>query len=409
MATTKLYLDTRANASGTPVPIKISLCHQGRTVLHSTGIKVLPRQWDEKTCKVVRHPQAMYLNTVITSAKNDWDITLIKLSESGKAKSANGPAELKQMILECLYPEKFCSKKGEFLKRYLRFAENRSAQGTREVYFSTVARMRAYDPDISDREFEDIDRQWLSGFDEFLSRTSRSANARAIHFRNIRAVFNDALDDEIISFYPFRKFKIRTQPTRKRSLTVEQIRTLATYDCEDYQTVYRDMFMLMFYLCGINSVDLFNARPDALSNGRLEYVRAKTHKAYSVKVEPEAMEIIDRYRGKDYLLNVMDSRTNYKDFLHRMDKALKQIGPVERHGLGGKKTRHPLFPDLSQYWCRHTWATIAAELDIPKETIAAGLGHGGNTVTDIYIRFDLRKVDEANRRVIDYVLGKRQQ
>ena len=56
----------------------------------------------------------------------------------------------------------------------------------------------------------------------------------------------------------------------------------------------------MFYLCGINSVDLFNARPDALSNGRLEYVRAKTHKAYSVKVEPEAMEIIDRYRGKDY-------------------------------------------------------------------------------------------------------------
>ena len=109
MATTKLYLDTRANASGTPVPIKISLCHQGRTVLHSTGIKVLPRQWDEKTCKVVRHPQAMYLNTVITSAKNDWDITLIKLSESGKAKSANGPAELKQMILECLYPEKFCS------------------------------------------------------------------------------------------------------------------------------------------------------------------------------------------------------------------------------------------------------------------------------------------------------------
>ena len=246
MATTKLYLDTRANASGTPVPIKISLCHQGRTVLHSTGIKVLPRQWDEKTCKVVRHPQAMYLNTVITSAKNDWDITLIKLSESGKAKSANGPAELKQMILECLYPEKFCSKKGEFLKRYLRFAENRSAQGTREVYFSTVARMRAYDPDISDREFEDIDRQWLSGFDEFLSRTSRSANARAIHFRNIRAVFNDALDDEIISFYPFRKFKIRTQLTRKRSLTVEQIRTLATYDCEDYQTVYRDMFLLMF-------------------------------------------------------------------------------------------------------------------------------------------------------------------
>ena len=379
----------------------------GKTVLHSTGIKVLPEQWNEKTCKIIRHPQAMYLNTVITSAKNDWDITLIRLSESGKAKTASTPAELKRMILECLYPEEFSPRQGEFLRRYLHFAGSRNAPGTRETYGRTVARMKAYDPHISERGFEDIDRKWLSGFEEFLARTAKSANARAIHFRNIRAVFNDAIDDEVTSFYPFRKFKIRTQPTRKRSLTVEQLRALASYACEDYQTVYRDMFMLMFYLCGINAVDLLNARPDAVCNGRLEYVRAKTHKPYSVKIEPEAMEIIYRYRGKDYLLNIMDGRANYVDFLHRMDKALKQIGPMERHGLGGKKTRHPLFPDISQYWCRHTWATIAAELDIPKETIAAGLGHElGNSTTAIYINFNQKTVDEANRTVIDSVLGK---
>lgn len=43
-------------------------------------------------------------------------------------------------------------------------------------------------------------------------------------------------------------------------------------------------------------------------------------------------------------------------------------------------------------------------LDIPKETIAAGLGHSASSVTDIYITFDRRKVDEANRRIIDFVL-----
>lgn len=47
---------------------------------------------------------------------------------------------------------------------------------------------------------------------------------------------------------------------------------------------------------------------------------------------------------------------------------------------------------------------MAAELDIPKDTIAAALGHGGNTVTDIYIDFNAKKVDEANRLVLDYVL-----
>ena len=77
-------------------------------------------------------------------------------------------------------------------------------------------------------------------------------------------------------------------------------------------------------------------------------------------------------------------------------------------GKRGAKTVVPLFPKLTTYWARHTWPTIAASLDIPKETIAAALGHGGNTVTDIYIDFDRRKVDEANRKVMDWVLyGKR--
>ena len=57
--------------------------------------------------------------------------------------------------------------------------------------------------------------------------------------------------------------------------------------------------------------------------------------------------------------------------------------------------------ELTSYWARHSWATIAASLDIPKDTIAHALGHGGNTVTDIYIDFDQRKVDEANRRVLE--------
>ena len=60
---------------------------------------------------------------------------------------------------------------------------------------------------------------------------------------------------------------------------------------------------------------------------------------------------------------------------------------------------------LSSYAARHTWATIAASLDIPKETISAALGHEiGSRVTSIYIDFDQKKVDEANRKVMDYVL-----
>ena len=42
--------------------------------------------------------------------------------------------------------------------------------------------------------------------------------------------------------------------------------------------------------------------------------------------------------------------------------------------------------------------------DIPKETISAALGHEiGSEVTSIYINFDRKKIDEANRKVIDYL------
>ena len=157
--------------------------------------------------------------------------------------------------------------------------------------------------------------------------------------------------------------------------------------------------MLMFYLMGINAADLFNLPP--LTGNKITYHRAKTNRLYEIKVEPEAKDIIKKYKGQNFMLNVLDGYKNYKDFLHRMNIGLQKIGEVKREGRGGKKIITPLFPKLSSYWARHTWATIAAGLDIPKETISAALGHSTNSVTDIYIKFDNRKIDAANRRVID--------
>lgn len=219
--------------------------------------------------------------------------------------------------------------------------------------------------------------------------------------RNIRAVFNEAIDDEITSFYPFRRFKIRPVATVKRSLSVEQLRELFNYPVEEHEEKYLDMFKLIFFLIGINVIDLCYLR--GVTNGRIEYYRAKTNRLYSIKVEPEAMEIIEKYKGKKYLLDIFDRYTNHKNYVSRLNENLQRIGNTQI-GKQGKKTFIPLFPMLTTYWARHSWATIAASLEIPKETIAAALGHGGNTVTDIYIDFDRKKVDEANRKVIDWVL-----
>lgn len=255
--------------------------------------------------------------------------------------------------------------------------------------------------------FDDISLKWLNAFDEWLIITQGSAqNSRNIHFKNIRTVINRAIDEELTDKYPFRRFKIRPEATRKRSLSVKELRILFNYPVEEYQKFYLDMFRLMIMLCGINSTDLYNLTE--ITNGRIEYRRAKTHKLYSIKVEPEAMVIINRWKGRRKLLCIADRWKDPKDFNKNMNIALKKIGKHEQvSGRGGKIRITPLFPTLSTYHTRHSWATIAYnDCGVSKDVISQALGHSlGSTVTEIYLNKDQRLVDEANRKVLDYVFN----
>lgn len=295
---------------------------------------------------------------------------------------------------------------GTFVSHFLRFIEGKTNSGTKGVYKHTLDKIRAFDSGIDKKSFEDITLQWLTDFEAFCARTA-SKNARNIHLRNIRAVFNNAIDFEITTVYPFRRFKIRPEATRKRSLTVEELRKLFYYPVEEYAEIYRDCFKLIFMLIGINSADLWALKP-ITRDGRIEYKRAKTGRLYSIKVEPEAMEIINKYRGVNGLLCIADRWSDSRNFRHQCNKALQRIGKTERRGRGGKKVIAPEWPELTTYWARHTWATVAAELDIPDAVIGQALGHADSSVTAIYIKRNQKKVDEANRRVLDWVLyGKR--
>jgi hypothetical protein len=48
---------------------------------------------------------------------------------------------------------------------------------------------------------------------------------------------------------------------------------------------------------------------------------------------------------------------------------------------------------------------MVSEIDIPMEVIGRALGHAmwDNAVTSTYIKYDTKKIDEANRKVIDYL------
>lgn len=408
MATTKFFLDTRRAKPGSPSVLKVVINHRNTRSYVSLDAKLLPEQWDAEHSRVINHPNERLLNLYVIRVSEVVERTILILTDEGRMPGLVAD-DIKKEIERKLNPEKAEKKaqiqerKNLFVTKFLAFAESKS-KSTCGVYMQTYRRMVAFaGKKLNTLKFEDITKEWLKNFDKFMAKTAPSQNARNIHLRNIRAVFNDAIDDGITTCYPFRHVPIRPVATPKRNLKADELRTLFNYPAEEHALYYIDIFKLMFMLIGINMVDL--CRLKEIEGDRIIFLRAKTKRLYSIKVEPEAMEIIERHGGKDWLIDVLDRYKDHNEFTRRMDRNLKKIGPVKRVGRGGKKVYSPLFPKLSTYWCRHSWATIAStDLDIPKDTISHALGHGNNTVTDIYIEFDQRKVDEANRRVLDWVL-----
>lgn len=392
MITTSFYLDVRGLDPTQEAPLKVSITKSGSTTYIPLGISLLRTQWDKVAKKVLAHPRKAYLNSYLAQRKLDIDEAILSISKR-KGAGSMSVTDVKKAVLAILNPEE--PKRESFYDRLIRYAESSNPR-TRDLYLATARRLQDFCKGIKSLSFEEISVDWLNEFDSFLKQTSPARNARNIHYRNIRAVFNDARRNGLTTNYPFDKgkFEIRAERTRKRSFKVEVLRNLFSANLEPHQERYRDVFKLIFMLIGINFVDLCGLVE--VEDGRVEYTRAKTKRPYSIKVEPEAQEIISRLQGEKHLLYLSDRYANYRVAYMQVCKGLAQI--KEKIGI----------PELSSYWARHSWATIAASLDIPRDTIAAALGHGGNTVTDIYIDFDQRKVDEANRKVLDWVLyGKR--
>ena len=279
-----------------------------------------------------------------------------------------------------------------FIEYLENFIPNIRNDSTREKYKSTLIALKDYTSEPT--FFSDINKAWLHRFKEWRIQNASAATTN-IDLRNIRATFNRAIDlDEIIGqeLYPFRKFEFAKAEPRNLRLSIETIKAIRDFktDIEHY-ALARDFFMLSFYLIGMNNSDIYHI--SKIEEGRIEYDRRKTDKKYSIKVEPEAMSIINSRAGNEKLLVYQERYANYKNLTKQMNKHLKKIGQAASINV----------PNLMMYHARHSWAGIAARKPIgaSKPLIAQALGHGKITVTDTYFDYDTELVDDLNRKILD--------
>lgn len=401
----KAIIDKRKPNKQNLYPIKIRFANNGKTVYHFLNMYADPIYFDDengllflsnKVAKITKEQkeQFRHYNSIIVRETSKADNLLTELEKKGKDDIS--PARFKELYLNDR------SYTAETFNQYFKdFISNKTGR-TAEIYQTTINKIEKFFG--KNIYFDDITLSWLESFDKKMQKeniknkkgdiikTGLEINARAIHFRNIRAVFNNAIDNEIINLdiYPFRKFKIKKEKTRKRALTLDHIRLLFDYEGKEHLNWARDVSKLIFFLIGINVKDLYYLND--IDNGYIYYNRAKTSRLYGIKIEPETMVLLEQFKGQENLFSFSEFEL-YQSLGKKINKHLKTISEELK------------IPKITTYTLRHTWATIAASLNIPKETIAAALGHGGNTVTDIYINFDQKKIDDANRQVMDLVLG----
>lgn len=237
-------------------------------------------------------------------------------------------------------------------------------------------------------------------FDRWMKIHGHTDGGRQLRLCHIKARVNEAIKLGLIRCdkHPFTYTHMPTPEPKELDIPVGATRKIIKEDVSSSRqlTLAKDMFLLSFYLGGINYADLIKVD---FSGDEICYIRQKSsehkRKNRSVKISicPEAACILERYKGKN---GYIDFRYKYavKNMQCYINKCLKLLA-----------VKLNIKEGLTFYSARKTFAQFAAEIGIPYPIIEYCLGHSIKTGITInsYVKVKQYQADAAIRRVIDYV------
>lgn len=259
---------------------------------------------------------------------------------------------------------------------------------------------------------EEINVKTMKAFENALKDRPR---AQSLYPNCIKTIFNAAKeyyndeDNDIIRIkHSLDKYKpVEQNIAEKRALDVETIRDIFVLPYDNIRVKGKssrhdlalDCFRLSFCLMGMNSADLYYA--DKLEDNVIIYDRMKTKdrrrdKAeIQVKITDYIKPLIEKYKGKERVFNFYERFATMESFNRAINLGLKEIGKE----LGIER--------LQFYAARHSMATISVnDVKISKYIVNDMLNHADQSlrVTELYIKRDFNTINEANVKLLDYVL-----
>jgi len=271
----------------------------------------------------------------------------------------------------------------------------------------------------------DIRPSLLKEFQDDMVGKGKTLNTVSFYMRNLRAIYNRAIRESLIESpkrSPFEEVYTGVEQTRKRALSREDMALLSrdllsvktkqeeiTKDLEALSRAKR-LFLFSFHARGMSFVDVAFLRKSDIHNGILSYCRRKTGQQLEMTISVEMRRIINSFRNetKDspYIFPIIrrpgqNEYCQYETGLKRQNIWLKKLSSHCKLSIAPQGKRM-LFGNyqLSTHYARHTWASLAKELNFPIAVISEGLGHTSEKTTSIYLSsFDRTVLDSMNRRI----------
>lgn len=377
------------------LPLKIRICKDRKTRYINLGVSTRPEHWDfEKNQPKPTCPDREMIEKLIAGKISEVRSKIVELKAENKEFSAT------TLVGKVSDSNKLITV-GELFKQHLQSLEEEKRTGYKLSIQQTYNSLIKFNRHL-DIPFSEMDCNWLKRYEVWLRKQSKSENTIGIRFRNIRMIFNLAVNMELVKpeCYPFKKFKVSKlhQDTAKRALSKAEIQAVINYPTEGkdfYTRLAVDLFTFSYFMGGINFVDMAYLTGRNITEGRLIYNRRKTSKLINLPLQEVAIRVLKKYEdsNKGYLFPILSNahKTEQQKLNRRhkvitkVNKALKAIG--EELGISIK---------LTTYVARHSYATVLKRAGVATSIISESLGHSSEKVTQIYLdSFENNQIDRA--------------
>lgn len=395
MATLKLTIFKAKVLKDGRHKIRIAVCHKQETCYIVTRF-IIDNLSQFKDGQVVKRAEASIINTKLRSMMNDLQNKLDEINHQ----SLYSCKQIKDMLVSELDSQG--KQNITYQKACSDFITDLKSEG-RESYAVLIERSCRYFTEFTRGEIpmSDITPNMIEGFSRYLKTKRNIGNTTiGMMMSQIKAVINRNINSGYLRYdiHPFVNKKIPKSPVREVDISLESLNMIReSTPKEKKYIVARDVFMLSFYLGGMNLIDIMNTR---FINDKVDYVRIKTR----LKTETEqhcllpitepAKIIIDRWIDKKTRKLDFGYKFSYHNFSRYTCRSLATLAK----DLGIKEK-------VVFYSARKSFAQYAFDLGIPDSIIDYCLAHSdkGRGVVRYYTKTRFKQAEIAINRVIDYI------